>query len=119
MGGKFCSDNWVIGKETENQTRQRVGEDLRDSAEKYADYAENTILKLQQAYLKKYHRLEHAKSEEGIANIIRGFQLDFLNWFSELVSEDDCRKAVGLLNTLRLKRAENLEDGYNVSVIQC
>ncbi len=39
----------------EDQTRKRVEKDLEESAAKYADYAENTILKLQQAYLKKYH----------------------------------------------------------------
>ena len=79
MGGNPCSDNRVIRKETENQTRQRVGKDLEDSAAKYSDHTENTILKLQQTYLKKYHRLEPAKSEEGIANITLGFQFDMLN----------------------------------------
>jgi hypothetical protein len=133
----------------------RVEDDLLDSAAKYANHAESTILKLQQAYLKKYHPrqyvhsndvskrpenapnrrlsgrvsapvrsrqedlqgLEPAKSEEGIANIIHGFQLGLLNFPSELVSDDNRRRAVGLLNTLRLKRVESLEDGYNVSVM--
>jgi hypothetical protein len=135
----------------------RVEDDLEDSAAKYADHAESTILKLQQAYLKKYHPrqyarsndvsqrpedapnrrlggkvvalyrgrpedlqglgLEPAKSEEGIANITRGFRLGLLNFPPELVSDDNCRRAVSLLNTLRLKRVESLEDGYNVSVM--
>ncbi|KAH9044598.1 hypothetical protein EDB85DRAFT_471359 [Lactarius pseudohatsudake] len=42
-------------KETEDQTRKRIEEDLNKSAANYADYAENTISKLQQAYFKKYH----------------------------------------------------------------
>jgi hypothetical protein len=54
LGGNPCSDNRVIRKETEDQTRKRVEEDLEDSAAKYADHAE-IILKLQQTYLKKYH----------------------------------------------------------------
>ncbi|KAH8997410.1 hypothetical protein EDB92DRAFT_1420868 [Lactarius akahatsu] len=42
-------------KETEDQTRKRIEEDLNKSVANYADYAENTISKLQQAYFKKYH----------------------------------------------------------------
>ncbi|KAH8996945.1 hypothetical protein EDB86DRAFT_953830 [Lactarius hatsudake] len=42
-------------KETEDRTRKRVEEDLGESAAKYADHTENTILKLQQEYWKKYH----------------------------------------------------------------
>ena len=38
---------------------------------------------------------------------------------SELVSDHDFKSAVGLLNILRFRRVENLEDGYNVSVILC
>ncbi len=33
------------------------------------------------------------------------------------MSDDDCRAAVGRLNTFRLMRAENLGDGYDVSDI--
>ena len=64
LGGNPCSDNRVIRKETEDQTRKRVEEDLEDSATKYADHAENTILKLQQAYLKKYHPRQYAHSND-------------------------------------------------------
>lgn len=64
-GKSLCTDNWVIGKETEDQTRQRVQEDLEDSATKYADHAENTIMKLQQAYLKKNNPRQHAQSTDG------------------------------------------------------
>ncbi|KAI9433278.1 Rho GTPase activation protein [Lactarius indigo] len=32
---------------------------------------------------------------------------------SEEVFDDDCRRAVGFLNTLRLKRVESLDDGYD------
>ena len=45
--------------------------------------------------------------------------LDSLNQLSESVTENECRRAVGLLNTLRLKRVEHLKDGYDVSVIVC
>ena len=54
-GGQPCSDNGIIRKETEDRTRKRIEEDLNKSAANYADYAENTIAKLQQAYFKKYH----------------------------------------------------------------
>ena len=37
----------------------------------------------------------------------------------ELVSEHDFRSAVVLLNTLRLRRAESLGDGYGVSDNLC
>jgi hypothetical protein len=59
------------------------------------------------------------ESEEGIADITHGFQLfGLLNYPSELVSDDNAyRGAAGQLNTLRLMRAENLGDGYDVSDI--
>ena len=40
-------------KETKDETRRQIKEDLEASATKYADYAENTISRLQRAYLKK------------------------------------------------------------------
>ncbi|KAF8269723.1 Rho GTPase activation protein [Lactarius quietus] len=86
-----------IQKETEGQTRKRVEEGLEDSAAKYADHAENTIMKLQQAYLKKYHPRQYAHSPDD----------------SQRPFENECRRAVGLLNTLRSKRVENLEYGYD------
>ncbi|KAI9456983.1 hypothetical protein BJY52DRAFT_1187588 [Lactarius psammicola] len=132
-------------KESKDEIRKRIEEHLKKSAAMYAGHAENTISKLQQAYLKKYHsrqyahstdvaqvpqdnpnkrfggkvsalfrgRQEPAKSEEGIADITHGFQLGFLNWLSELVFDDDCRGAVGDLNSFRLAWAENLGDGYD------
>ena len=62
---------------------------------------------------------EPAKSERvgGIADITHGLQVSLLNWPSELVSDDDCRRAVSYLNTFRSRRVENLRDGYNVSDI--
>jgi hypothetical protein len=65
LGVNPCSDNRATRKKTENQTRKRVEEDLEDSAAKYADHAENKILKLQQAYLKKYHPRQYAHSDDG------------------------------------------------------
>ena len=64
MGGNPCSDHEIVRKETEDQTRKRVEEGLEDSAAKYADHAENTILKLQQAYLKKYNPRQYAYSND-------------------------------------------------------
>jgi len=52
-------------KEIEDRTRQRVEEDLEDSAVKYADHAENTIMKLQQAYSKKNNPRQYAHSTDG------------------------------------------------------
>ncbi len=63
--------------------------------------------------------LEPAKPEGGTAGITHGFQLRLLNQLSKLVSDDDCRWAVSHLNTLRLQRAENLGDGYDVSDMLC
>jgi len=91
LGGNPCSDNGVIRKEAEDQTRKRVKEDLEDSAAKYADHAENTILKLQQGYLKKYHPRQYAQSPNvsqssqdvpnkrfggGVSALFRGWQED-------------------------------------------
>jgi hypothetical protein len=39
--------------------RERVAGDLKRSASWYADHAENTVSKLQQAYLKKYQSQEY------------------------------------------------------------
>jgi hypothetical protein len=39
-------------------------DDLKESAASYADHAENTISKLQEAYLKKYHPLEYSRSNK-------------------------------------------------------
>ncbi|KAH9009030.1 hypothetical protein EDB84DRAFT_1548932 [Lactarius hengduanensis] len=46
----------------ENQTRKRLETNLRNSAADYADYAENTIAKLQQTCLKKNPPGDHAHS---------------------------------------------------------
>ncbi|KAH8996920.1 hypothetical protein EDB86DRAFT_3076814 [Lactarius hatsudake] len=58
------SDNGVIRKETESRTRKRVEEGLEESASKYADHAENTILRLQQTYLKNHHPRQHPQSDD-------------------------------------------------------
>ncbi|KAI9433266.1 hypothetical protein H4582DRAFT_997081 [Lactarius indigo] len=117
-------------KETEDRTRKRVEEGLEESAAKYADHAENTILKFQQAYLKKHHPRQAPQStnvsrypQDGLNKTFGKFSALFggrqedLGGLepskSEEVSDDDCRRAVALLNTFRLKRVENLGDGYN------
>ncbi|KAH9037702.1 hypothetical protein EDB84DRAFT_1675592 [Lactarius hengduanensis] len=94
-------------------------------------HSENTILKLQQAYLKKRHPHQYPQStdvsqhpQDGpnkrfgnrVSTIFGGRQEDIGGLElsrSEEVSDDDCRRAVALLNTLRLKRVENLGDGYD------
>ena len=90
MSGSIYSDNRVIRKETENQTRQRIEKDLEDSAAQYSDHAENTILRLQQAYLKKYHPRQYPhpndaqRPEDGlnrrlvgrVSALFRGWQED-------------------------------------------
>ncbi|KAH9057746.1 Rho GTPase activation protein [Lactarius vividus] len=109
--------------ETGDQTRKRIEENLRNSAAGYADHAENTISKLQQAYLKKYHPGDHSHStiglqhvsnrKFGVKDLFRGRrELDRVE-SEDSVLEDDCRKAVRILNIIRSTRAENLEDGYN------
>ncbi|KAH8989329.1 Rho GTPase activation protein [Lactarius hatsudake] len=104
-------------KETENRTRKRVEDDLEGSAAKYADHAENTILKLQQAYLKKRRPRQHSQDGPNKRSGDRDGRQEDLGRRepskSEEVSDFDCRSAVALLNTFRLKRVENLEDGYN------
>ncbi|KAH9008426.1 hypothetical protein EDB83DRAFT_2531807 [Lactarius deliciosus] len=127
-------DNDVITPlEVEDQTRKRVEEGLEESATKYADHAENTILRLQQAYLKKHNPRQYAQSTDALqysqdvpkkkfGNTVSvsaqfGGRQEDLGGVepstSEEVSDDRRRRAVSLLNTLRLKRVENLGDGYD------
>ena len=47
-----------------DETRKRIKEDLKESAAKYADHVENTISKLQLAYLKEHNPLEYSHSTE-------------------------------------------------------
>lgn len=54
-----------------------------------------------------------ALSEEGNVDVTHEFQR-LLNRPFALVSDDACREAVARLNRLRLSRAENLGDGYEV-----
>ncbi|KAH9030232.1 hypothetical protein EDB83DRAFT_2554982 [Lactarius deliciosus] len=120
-------------KETKDETRMRIEEDLKGTAAKYADYAENTISKLQRAYLKKYYPQQCAHStdvsqcpQDGpnkrfggkVSALFRSRREDSRDpeptkSGSEEVSDDDYRRAVGRLHTLRLIRAENLGEGYD------
>jgi hypothetical protein len=52
-----------VRKETNDKTRKRIDHALKLSTAWYADYAENEISKLQQAYLKKHHPVESHSSE--------------------------------------------------------
>ncbi|KAH9175097.1 hypothetical protein EDB89DRAFT_390186 [Lactarius sanguifluus] len=49
-------------KESKDERRRRIEENLKRSAALYADHAENKISKFQQVYLKKYHPHQHARS---------------------------------------------------------
>ncbi|KAH9005620.1 hypothetical protein EDB86DRAFT_3071390 [Lactarius hatsudake] len=114
---------------------KRVEEGLKQSAAKYADHAENTISKLQQAYSKKHHPRQYAQSTDAsqdvpnkrfgnmvsakVSALLGGRQEDLGGLEPEEVSDDDCRRAVALLNTLRSERIESLGDGYDVGVVQC
>ncbi|KAI9431836.1 Rho GTPase activation protein [Lactarius psammicola] len=93
-----------ILKESKYETRNRIEEDLKRSAAKYADFAENTISKLQQSYLDKYNprfrgrwedlrEPEPDKSEEGL--------------------DSACRYSVALLNDFRAWWAADLGNGYD------
>ncbi|KAH9165433.1 hypothetical protein EDB89DRAFT_2076851 [Lactarius sanguifluus] len=120
----------VALKESTDETRKRIGEDLKGSAARYAEYAENRISKLQQAYFKKLHPQQYANFIEDsqrpqnvpnkrfgdkVAALFRGL------WepeparpsTSREVSDDDCRGAISYLNNLRVMRAESLENGYD------
>ena len=59
---RLRSNGRVVWKEANDKTRRRIERDLKSSAENYADYAENTVSKLQQAYLRKYQPQQHASS---------------------------------------------------------
>ncbi|KIJ21430.1 hypothetical protein PAXINDRAFT_164934 [Paxillus involutus ATCC 200175] len=49
-------------KETQERTRKRIKEDLKDSNSAYTDYAENTLPKLKRTYLKKCQEVEDHKA---------------------------------------------------------
>ncbi|KAF8269710.1 hypothetical protein EI94DRAFT_1724495 [Lactarius quietus] len=121
-------------KETKDATRKRIKDDLKGSAAKYADHAENTISKLQQEYLKKYHPLEESPLTEvsqrpedarnkrfggKVSSLFRGRREDLREpelsraAKSEEVSDDTCREVVYRLNELRWRRVEHLRDGYD------
>ncbi|KAH9032171.1 Rho GTPase activation protein [Lactarius pseudohatsudake] len=51
-------------KESKDRTKNRIEEDLKNSATKYADCAENTVARLQQAYLKKYYPQQYTTPTE-------------------------------------------------------
>ncbi|KAH0838640.1 hypothetical protein J3R83DRAFT_6965 [Lanmaoa asiatica] len=48
-------------KETQERTRKRIKEDLKESHSAYSDYAENTLPKLKRSYLKKCQEVEDYK----------------------------------------------------------
>ncbi|KAH9007776.1 Rho GTPase activation protein [Lactarius deliciosus] len=105
-------DNDVIKPLITLKTGKWIEEDLKESAAEYADHAENTVSKLQQAYFKKYHPRFGVRT----STLFRGRQEDLQESEpakSEEVSDDDCRRAIRLLNNLRFMRVETLEDGYD------
>ena len=132
-------------KDSNDKTRERIDRDLKGSAADYANYAETRVSKLQQGYLRKHQPRRYASlakvlqhpqfvlnnrlgnmgpetakddpSDEGIADVIHGFQLDLLTQQSASASNNACRETVALLNRLQFTRAEILEEGYDVSDI--
>ncbi|KAF8269705.1 hypothetical protein EI94DRAFT_1724484 [Lactarius quietus] len=119
-------------EETKDETRNRIKDDLKGSAEKYADHVENTISRLQRAYSKKYrfesHSTEVSQRPEDVRNrrfggrvssLFRGRREDSRETEPaesaqlDEVSDDDCRSAVGRLNEFRSVRIEHLGDGYD------
>ncbi|KAF8269708.1 Rho GTPase activation protein [Lactarius quietus] len=111
-------------KESKDETRKRIEEDLKRSADQYADHVENKISKLQEAYMRKHHPQQYSHStEEDVRN--KGFGGKVSALFRsrreesresepcQEVSYECCRRAVGRLNSLRLIRAEYLGDGYD------
>ncbi|KAH9049291.1 hypothetical protein EDB83DRAFT_2522836 [Lactarius deliciosus] len=120
-------------KKTKDETRKQIEEDLKESAAQYANYAENTISKLQQAYLKKYYPQQYAHSTDTpqrpqdiqtrrfggkVSVLFRGRREDLREpepqaAEAEEVSDDACRSVVRQLNTFRSMRVENLGEGYD------
>ncbi|KAH9059291.1 Rho GTPase activation protein [Lactarius vividus] len=122
-------------KESNVETRKRIEEELKGSTAKYASLAENKIAKLQEAYINKYHHRQYADSTDvsqrpedfpnkwfgdKVSTLFRGRREDWRrpehkpeHAKSEEVSDDTCRWNVSRLNGFRLKRVENLKDGYN------
>ncbi|KIO02466.1 hypothetical protein M404DRAFT_16145 [Pisolithus tinctorius Marx 270] len=49
-------------KETQERTRKRIKDDIKDSNNAYADYAENTLPKLKRTYLRKCQEVEDLKA---------------------------------------------------------
>ncbi|KAF8139875.1 hypothetical protein EV363DRAFT_1498278 [Boletus edulis] len=56
-----CVNSLMTLKETQERTRKRIKEDLKDSISTYSDYAENALPKLKRAYLKKCQEVEDHK----------------------------------------------------------
>ena len=54
----------MIRKESKDETRKRVEEDLKESAAQYADHVENKISKLHEAYLRKHHPQQYSHSTD-------------------------------------------------------
>ncbi|KAG6371594.1 hypothetical protein JVT61DRAFT_9304 [Boletus reticuloceps] len=56
-----CVNSLMTLKETQERTRKRIKEDLKDSISTYSDYAENALPKLKRTYLKKCQEVEDHK----------------------------------------------------------
>ncbi|KAG2345304.1 RhoGAP-domain-containing protein [Suillus weaverae] len=54
-------------RETQERTRKRIKEDLKESGSAYTDYAENTLPKLKRTYLKKCQEVEDHKAAAAAA----------------------------------------------------
>ncbi|KAI9433312.1 hypothetical protein H4582DRAFT_1988380 [Lactarius indigo] len=110
------------GLEREASTREAFVSSLDINVIKPLATLKNTISKLQQAYLKKYPPVDHSHTTTSLqqvsnrrfgVNLFRNRRESEHAELDESALEDDCRKAVRILNVIRSTRTENLEDGYN------
>ena len=77
-----CSNGRVIWKESNDEIRYRMMNNLNVSASCYADHAENKVSRLQQAYLRKYQPQKYAYS----ANVSQRPQDDQYDRFGSMRS---------------------------------
>jgi hypothetical protein len=62
FGRHPCSNGNVIWKEVNDKRRKIIKNNLKTSASRYADYAENRVWKLQQAHSRKYQPQQYTHS---------------------------------------------------------
>ena len=107
-------------KEKKDETRKRIKEDLKASAAKYVDHAENTISELQLAYLKKYYPLEYSHSPE----VFHRPEDVRSKWFGSRVSalfrgrREDLREPEAVKPTSSEEGIVDITHGFQVSLLR-